>query len=258
VTSAACRRGESGLGYARVRLLYPLLVLFTIWMVVDAIRRRAEFWWFLVIILFGPLGALAYFFIVKLEDFDGGGLRRAFSGAPSGSLSELAYRAQETPSIANKLAFADALAGAERYSEASDVYRDVLRKDDVNKQALHGLARSLLGAGKPGDACEPLHRLLEMENSFADYSAALDYAEALWQSGQKEDALEVLNGLVSVSSRINHRVALGHYLSLSDRKGEARDVLELALRDHAHSPDFIKRRDKKWAVRAEQMMRELS
>lgn len=241
-----------------MRLLTPLLLLFTIWMIVDAIRRRAEFWWFLVIIMFPPLGALAYFFMVKLEDYNSGGLRRAFSGAPSGSLSELAYRAQETPSVANKLAFANALAGAERYGEASDVYRDVLRKDDANKQALHGLARSLLGAGKSADACEYFHRLLEMENSFADYSAALDYAEALWQSGQTEDAIEVLTALVRVNSRINHRVALGHYLSLNQRKEEARGVLELALRDHEHAPDFIKRRDRKWAIRAEQIMRELS
>jgi hypothetical protein len=61
-----------------------------------------------------------------------------------------------------------------------------------------------------------------------------------------------------VSSRINHRVALGHYLSLSERKDEAKGVLELALRDHEHSPAFVKKRDHKWAARAEKMMRELS
>jgi len=239
-----------------VRLLPAILLVFTIWMIVDAIRRRAEFWWFLIII-FVPLGAFVYFFMVKFQDYSTGGLRRAFSGAPSGSLSELQYRAEETPSVANKLAFADALAGAERYGEASDVYREVLRKDEANKQALHGLARSLLGAGKAAEACEHFFRLLEMDNAFADYSAALDYAEALWQSGQKEDAIEVLTGLVQVSSRINHRVALGHYLTLNERKSEAKDVLTLALRDHEHSPEFIKRRDKKWAARAEQMLREL-
>jgi hypothetical protein len=241
-----------------VRLLPFLGLVFTIWMVVDAIKRRADFWWFAIIILFGPLGALVYFLMVKLQDYDVGRLTRALSGGPSGSLSELAYRAQETPSVSNKLALGDALAKAERYAEASDVYREILRKDDVNKQALHGIARSLLGAGRAGEACEYFQRLLEMDNSYADYSAALDYAEALWQSGKKEDAVELLNGLVRVSARINHRVALGHYLMLSERKGEARDVLTLALRDHEHSPAFVKKRDQKWAARAEKMIRELS
>jgi len=241
-----------------VRLLQFLGLAFTIWMIVDAIRRRAEFWWLLIIIFFGPLGALVYFLMVKLRDYDVARLTRAWSGGPSGSLSELAYRAQETPSVSNKLALGDALAQAERYAEASDVYREVLRKDDANKQALHGMARSLLGAGKAADACEHFQRLLEMDNSYSDYSAALDYAEALWQSGQKEDAIELLTGLVRVSTRINHRVALGHYLSLSERKNEAKDVLELALRDHEHSPAFVKKRDHKWAARAEKMIRELT
>jgi hypothetical protein len=227
-------------------------------MLVDAIKRRAEFWWFLIIVFFMPFGALVYFFMVKLQDYDVGRLKRAFSGGPAGSLSELAYRAQETPSVINKLAFGDALAQVERFVEASDVYREILRKDESNKQALHGLARSLLGAGRAADACEHFQRLLEMDNAYADYSAALDYAEALWQSGQKDDAVELLTGLVRASSRINHRVALGHYLALSERKGEAKDVLELALRDHEHSPAFVKKRDHKWAARAEKMMRELT
>ena len=240
-----------------MRLLQLIGLAFTIWMIVDAFRRRAEFWWFLIIILFGPLGALIYFLMVKLQDYDVGRLKRALSGGPAGSLSELAYRAQETPSVSNKLAFGDALAQAERYGEASDVYREILRKDEANKQALHGIARSLLGAGRAAEACEHFQRLLEMDNSYADYSAALDYGEALWQSGQKEDAIELLTGLVRASSRINHRVALGHYLMLSERKGEAKDVLELALRDHEHSPAFVKKRDQKWAARAEKMVREL-
>ena len=241
-----------------MRVLFPFIgLVFSIWMIVDAIRRRAEFWW-LLIIIFVPFGAVVYFFMVKLQDYDLGRLKRALSGAPSGSLSELAYRAQETPSVSNKLALGEALSSAERYVEASDVYKEILRKDDANKQALHGLSRSLLGAGRAADACEHFQRLLEMDNSYADYSAALDYAEALWQSGQKDDAIELLTGLVRVNSRINHRVALGHYLSLSERKGEARDVLELALRDHEHSPAFVKKRDHKWAARAEKMMRELS
>jgi hypothetical protein len=240
-----------------VRLIPFIVFALVIWMIVDAIRRRAEFWWFLIII-FVPFGWLVYFFMVKLQDYDTGWLKRALSGGPSGSLSELAYRAQETPSVTNKLALGDALAQAERYAEASDVYGEILRKDDANKQALHGMARSLLGAGKPAVACEHFQRLLEMDNSYADYSAALDYAEALWQSGQRDDAIELLTGLVRVSSRINHRVALGHYLSLSERKGEAKDVLELALRDHEHSPAFVKKRDHKWADRAQKMIRELT
>jgi hypothetical protein len=241
-----------------VQLAYLLAVAFQIWMLIDAIRRKVDFWWFLIIIfLFPPFGALVYFLMVKLQDYDLGRLRRAVSGGPSQSIAELSYRAQETPSVSNKLALADALAGVERYGEATDVYRDVLRKDVENKQALYGLARSLLGVNRPAEACEPLQKLLEVDNAYGDYGAALDYAEALWQSDQRDEAVELLWGLVGVSSRINHRVALAHYLTLSDKRGPARDQLELALREFEHGPAFVKRRDRKWAERAERMLREL-
>jgi hypothetical protein len=240
-----------------VQLVSFIVIALNVWMLIDAARRRAEFWWFLVII-FLPLGGLVYFFVVKLQDYDLSGFRRAFSGgAGPASITKLSYRAQETPSVTNKLALADALSGAERYGEAADVYREVLRTDRDNKQSLHGLSRSLIGAGKSPEACEHLQRLLELDNSFADYGAALDYAEALWQSGQREDAIELLQGLVGVSSRINHRVALAHYLGQAERRGPARDVLDQALRDYEHSPAFVKRRDQKWAERAAKMLREL-
>jgi len=240
-----------------VQIVSFIVIAFNVWMLIDAARRRAEFWWFLVIV-FLPLGGLVYFVIVKLQDYDLSGLRRAFSGGTGpASITKLSYRAQETPSISNKLALAEALSGVERYGEAADVYREVLRTDRDNKQSLHGLARSLLGAGKSTDACEHLQRLLEMDNSYGDYGAALDYAEALWQSGQRDDAIDLLQGLVGISSRINHRVALAHYLIQAGRSAPARDALDLALRDYEHSPAFVKNRDKKWAERASKMLREL-
>jgi hypothetical protein len=204
-----------------------------------------------------PLGALIYFLAVKSHDYNFGRFRRALAGERRSSLGELSYRAQETPSVANKLAYAEALQGAARYGEASEEYRDVLHRDPSNRHALHGAGCCLLGLGKPEAACEPLQKLLEADNSWADYGAALDYADALWQSGRHDDTIELLRGLVAASSRINHRVALAHYLIQADRQGPARDVLDQALRDYEHSPTFVKRRDRKWADRAEKMLRDL-
>jgi len=235
---------------------------FSIWMLVDAVRRRAEPWWFVVILMFMPLGlllplgALVYFMAVKSRDYDFGRFR-ALAGDRRSSIGELSYRAQETPSVANKLAYAEALQVAARYGEASDEYRDVLRRDPTNRHALHGVGCCLLGLGKPEAACEALQKLLEADNAWADFGAALDYADALWQAGRQDDAIELLRGLVAVSNRINHRVALAHYLIQAERAGPARDVLDQALRDYEHSPTFVKRRDRKWAERAEKMLRDL-
>lgn len=234
--------------------LYYFALAFHVWMIVDAVRRRAEFYWFLII-LFVPLGSLVYFFVVKLRDNPG--TRPSLPNSRPPALGELRYRAEQTPSFYNKLALADGLEAHEQYAEGIILYREILRQDADNKQALHGLARCLLGSGQPRQATEELAKLMEIDSGFRDYTAALDYAEALWQSGDREDAVGLLRGLVGVAPRINHRVALAHYLSQLEGPTPAREQLDQALSEYDHSPDFVKRRDKKWATRAHKLRREL-
>ncbi|HEX3774229.1 MAG TPA: hypothetical protein VHV51_07165, partial [Polyangiaceae bacterium] len=217
-----------------------LLIAFRIWMLVDAIRRRPPFYWYLVI-FFVPFGDFIYFVMVKMQNTSPGARSAA---APEvlltgPTLSELELRARETPSELNKLAYADALANEQRWIEAVERYRDVLRIAVDSKEALHGLARSLLALARPTEAVEELAHLMELDPAFRDYSAALDYAEALWQAGQQEDAIGLLSGLVGVSKRINHRMALAHYLKERGDSATAKNELNQALRDFASQPDFV-------------------
>ena len=91
-------------------LLYILITAFTIWMIIDAAKRRAEYYWFLIIIFFAPLGGLVYFFVVKLKDLRPAGGEPVVAAKPVGpSLGQLRELALESPSIANRLAYGDAL-----------------------------------------------------------------------------------------------------------------------------------------------------
>ncbi len=239
-------------------LFYYLAIAFQVWMIVDAVRRRAELYWFLIILFFGPLGALVYFFVVKRRDFRGAPALAPKPQAAAGpSLPELRQLALDIPSFHNKLNLADALEQREEYVEAEPLYQQILAREAENKQALHGLARCMLGQGRPAEACEKLAELMQLDSAYRDYSAALDYAEALWQSNQGQDAVDLLRGLVRVSSRVNHRVALAHYLRLHSGADAARVELEAALREYEDLPAFAQKRDRKWADRAQKMLREL-
>ena len=79
-----------------------LQTAFMIWMLVDAVKRRVEFYWY--IIIFFPFGEWVYFFAVKIHDFRQVRFRLA-ERAPS--LRKLRFEAKQTPSINNKLALAD-------------------------------------------------------------------------------------------------------------------------------------------------------
>ena len=236
-----------------------LQAIFRIWILIDAIRRRVPFYWYLIIFLV-PFGDFIYLAMVKLP---GGSVAptQTFAGpAPvlGPSLQELERRANETPSELNKLAYADALAVELRPDEAAERYRDVLRQAPDSKEALHCLARCLLAVGRAPEAVEELAHLMEVEPTFRDYSAALDYAEALWQAGQQDDAIGLLTGLVSVSKRINHRMALAHYLKERGDSATAKNELDQALRDFATQPDFVQRRDRRWADRARKLLAEMN
>jgi hypothetical protein len=237
------------------------LIGFRLWMLVDAIRRRPPFYWYLII-FFVPFGDFIYFAMVKLPAGNAANAPRSSSITEvpvlGPSLSELEARAKETPSELNKLAFADALAAEQRPAEAVERYRDILRQAGDSKEALHGLARSLLALNRPLEAVEELAHLMELDPAFRDYSAALDYAEALWQAGQHDDAIGLLTGLVGVSKRINHRMALAHYLKEQGDSVTARSELDQALRDFATQPDFVQRRDRRWADRARKLLAELN
>jgi hypothetical protein len=229
---------------------------FQIWMLFDAFRRRSPFLWKLLIFLI-PLAALLYFLFVKLPELTGRKPAAALT-PPGPTLEEIAELARQTPSELNKLAYAEKLVELSRFPEAIGRYRDVLRMNGESKEALHGLARALLALGRPLEAIEELATLMELQPEFRDYAAALDYAEALWQAGKQEDTIGLLTGLVSVTKRISHRLALAHYSKERGDSITARNELDLALREFASLPEATRKREQRWADRARKQLAELN
>jgi hypothetical protein len=57
-----------------MHILIVLSYAFSVWMIVDAYKRGADHYWYLII--FFPFGEWIYFFTVKLDDFkDSSGVR---------------------------------------------------------------------------------------------------------------------------------------------------------------------------------------
>ena len=228
-------------------------------MIIDAVRRRADYYWFLIIIFFAPIGGVIYFFLVKAKDFRTPAVADALPKRSAGpSLAQLRQLAQESPSIANRLNLAGALREARKYPEAVPEFEFVLQRDSKCREALHGISLCLLEQDKPADAVTHLSKLMDIDPRYHDYAAALDYAEALWLDDRRELALEVLEDLASTSTRIDHRLAYANYLALADERGRAREVLEQALKDYEQSPPFVQRRDRDAARDAEKLLAQLA
>jgi hypothetical protein len=232
-------------------------IAFMIWMAVDAIRRKAQLYWLVAIVLIQPLGSVAYFFFVKIRDYwpRPAPLEGEQPGRSSFRFWRPASGAVVDPA---ELATADALEVAGHYADAIPLYEAVLARAPHNLQALHGLGRCMLGTGKPARAVELLGEVLSENRGYSNFSAALEYAEALWQAGQREDCLHVLEQVAAITGRINHRIALAHYSVLAELQGRAREVLEQALAAHAREPETVRCRQQQWADRAAVMLASLS
>src|SRR5262245_9013527 len=100
---------------------YPLVSLaqlaFTVWMAVDAYRRHVEQFWYWIILFIPVLGPWVYFFAIVAPHLASG----RFPGAlfqRRASVSELRYRAGQSPTLANLLALGQCLTERGEYAEA--------------------------------------------------------------------------------------------------------------------------------------------
>src|SRR5688572_28705991 len=89
--------------------LYVLQAAFTIWMLIDCSRRRAETYWFWIILCFPGFGAWAYFFAIKARDFHASEGLTFWPFHRRPALQELRHRVEQAPTPANQMDLAERL-----------------------------------------------------------------------------------------------------------------------------------------------------
>lgn len=238
------------------KMPFGLIVLaFNIWMLVDAIRRGADYYWFLII-AFIPGGALIYFFFVRMRDPD---VRQASSRlkeivARPVPVETLQARFDESHSAANEIALAQGLGEAGRWQEASQHFENVLKGRPKDPEALLGYGVSLLESERFAEAVAPLSRLVDDHPAYRDYAAYPELGAAYEKLGQPDEAVELFRSLHRQSPRLRHAVWLAEALLATAETSEAKELLETALRRSDDGPAHTKKADRQWRKQAEQML----
>ncbi len=244
--------------------------VFGFWMVADCLRRYSGGWriaWIAFIILLRPfpLGAALYLVLLLITDRTAKGdpaLRGkpGESGIPSGlrSPGQLLSNVTAIRGGDPALDLADQMEAQERYGEASLIYRRSLEQKGDTPRALHGLARCLAELGEAREAMDRFATLMEIEPRYRNYTAALEYAEVLHRAGHNDDAVGLMEGLAQETSRINHQVALAHYLELGGKKERARETLRRALAQYEEAPEPEQIAARQWHRRIVDKLEDLS
>jgi hypothetical protein len=236
---------------------HPYLVLlqtaFTVWMLIDAYTRHAEPAWFWVVLLVPVVGAWAYFFLVKIGDFQGGNLGSLFQSRPS--LAELRYRTEQAPTLANHLALAQRLVEREEYAEAVP-HLDAARKTEPDHgQVLYLLALCHANEGRSDEALPLLERLVAREPRWSNYVAWRLLIQIRARSEDRPGTLAACRELVRLSPTLEHRCLLAEHLLEDGQAEEARNLLALALQEHYYASGPIRRSNRRWASHARRLLK---
>jgi hypothetical protein len=232
-----------------------IVIAFKIWMLIDAVQRRADYYW-LMIIAFIPGGSLIYFFLVRLRDPDARRISSRLREVVSRPvpLEVLQARFEDSRSAVNEIALAQALGENERWQEASEHFGNVLRSRPKEPDALFGYGISLLETKRPGEAVEAFTRLLEEHATYRDYAVYPELNAAYQRLDRPQQAVKVLRDLYRQSPRLRHAVWLAEALFILEEGSEANQILQTALRRHEESPTHVKKADRKWKRQALQMI----
>jgi hypothetical protein len=231
-----------------------LSLAFTIWMMADAYRRGADYFWYYVIFFLQPVGAVVYFFAVKARDF------RALQGIPllrtGPSLADLRHRAATVPTLANHLAYAERLIDKEEYAEALPHLEAAHKREPEHWQVVYLLALCHVRQGRPDDALPLLEKLTTREPRWSHCVAWKLLLEAREGRGDLPGALAAGRELARFAPTLENSCAVAERFLDAGQPGEAREVLERALADHDFAPFGVRWRDRKWARQARQLLAE--
>jgi hypothetical protein len=235
--------------------LYVMQVALTIWMLVDCHRRGVEPYWFWIILFFQPLGAWAYFFLYKVKDFtEVGWLSNLFSRGPS--LEELRHRAEQSPTVANRLDLAERLVKIEEYADAQPHLASVLDREPEHCRALFLLAHCHRNLGHAEQAVPLLQKLVARQPNWGDYEARRTLIAVCREVGDSTAALGHCRELARLAPSLQHRCLLGEQLLDMGETGEARKVVEDGLDEYRYLTGPSRRRDRRWVGTAKQLVKE--
>lgn len=162
---------------------------------IHAVRSGQQMYWLWILVIAPVLGPLIYFFAVLVPEFAGGRTARGVSQAARQALDpERDYRRtkqalDETPTIGNRMRFAQAAEGLGRWEEAEAQWAQCIEGPWAeDPTVLMGNARSLIELGRYDEALKRLEQLKALGREGETPQAALAFARAYEGLGRNEEA----------------------------------------------------------------------
>jgi tetratricopeptide (TPR) repeat protein len=233
---------------------------FMVWMCLDCIQRREHFIWIIIMIILFPVGAVAYFFVVKN--------RAGESKAPQGFSPTPIRKEVETEETLQLKELIGKFHKAYHYEKLGQVYmeqqkfemgipqfEEAIQRDPEMLEARYGLAKCLHGLGNYEDAGIALEKLTSIDKKYDYGNAIFGLAECYRLSGEEEKALETYGEVIN---SFHFFKAYYHYARLLDKKGkkqEAIGYMKSIVGSSKDLPDYKLEKERFWIDEASKFLR---
>ena len=228
--------------------------IFSIWMLIDAIRRKEFLWVFLILAGNGYSVTFFTFIAARLRPRRGLSCPARRSGNASRNFRRKSIISTRRTIISNWATF---ISSKGKLEKAEAAYRASLERDPQDIDARAHLGQCLLRQKKAAEA-RPLLEGVCAENPKHDYGySMMALAEALTAVGEQNAALEIWQQVTASHSYPRAKVQLAELYIAKNQPELARAELRDVLADDIHAPKFQRKRDRVWVRRAKGVARKL-
>lgn len=238
-----------------------LHILIAVFFAIHALRSGREMYWLFILFMFPLLGSIVYAAVVFVPEMrNSRGARRIVKGItqtlnPGAELRAAQAEFDLSPTVANRLRLADALAAGGKPGEAVPLYRDCLRGVYENDPMIEvKLAGALIDSGDAEGARTLLDALIKRDPEFRSPEGHLIYARAVAASGNRAQAREEFDALLKTSAALDVRAWYAELLQQWGERDDARVIAEDALRHVNRMSPHAKQINDPWIRRLRQVL----
>jgi hypothetical protein len=224
--------------------------------VLHYIRRGSEWYWLLIILMGGGIGALVYIGVEVVPDL--GQLRKTIRDLSHRKrIKQLEVLILDNPSAGNLEELGDLYLEQKKYSQAKQYYDRCISSRTDLRDPFYRRGLCELELGDYQAAAGDLERVFNIEPNY-DYQRAAGLLAHAWaKSGQADRAAQLFAKVIETSTLSETQYNYACFLVEQRKAAEARQWVERILSKKATMPRYLKRRESPWFRKAAALRKKL-
>ena len=235
-------------------LAHPLALLVLVLALIHYFRRRPDGYWLWIILLLGPLGAVAYLCFEAIPDL--GLLRGTIKVFPRRKrIGQLEDLVRQNPSAGNYEELGDLLLEDGKCARAREAFDRAIAARSDTLDAFYRRGVCAVQMGDAMAAIPDLEKVYAKEPGYDFYRAGGLLAHAYALTGQKERAEALFREVTARSVSSETYLNFADLLASEGRNAEARAWAQKVLDKKAAMPGYQKRRERPWFRSARKLLK---